>query len=533
LAVQKISRQSMSASTASQATASLPHDSQSDDDCRAPPLLGQAGLGAGADPDRALCRSVLELLENAVAACEADDSRDHTIKISVQGLPGTNIYQVCVSDDGPGFGTALDAIGDRGVSAGLGLATVIRWAVSTYWWGGGCGSHPGPDELAEILSVARGQLRRRTWGAAHHADAAEPASVTAPPQLLEDYDGSGSHVSALLLGGRKAIDVLRDAIAYSAQALCTTSSLTIELDVATSHGEAGARSYTVRHQVEPVVMSRMFVQAGPAPSLPGVEQLLHSLQDELRDCVVVPAAETTLGAESESQGGPPAAESGRVIAAHGAGRGVLSGSGFAHATLQLAVEPRAPSAEQPRSRSGADSSTAPLHVLVLLNNKRLDLADQQQFVAGCACFDAIKRARGWKKHLGSSLTSPGDGGLRVGSEGDDAVRCGWLCLHLRSPNVHFSDASRRRIMPAKHLPSAINAALDGALTQVCARLAPHGVKLSRAEQRLQEARAYAAHIATAMADILNLAAQQPGREMGEGSSCATLERELMQLLRLA
>ena len=39
----------MSASTASQATASLPHDSQSDDDCRAPPLLGQAGLGAG-DP---------------------------------------------------------------------------------------------------------------------------------------------------------------------------------------------------------------------------------------------------------------------------------------------------------------------------------------------------------------------------------------------------------------------------------------------------------------------------------------------------
>ena len=49
----------------------------------------------------------------------------------------------------------------------------------------------------------------------------------------------------------------------------------------------------------------------------------------------------------------------------------------------------------------------------------------------------------------------------------------------------------------------------------------------------EEARAYAAHIATAMADILNLAAQQPGREMGEGSSCATLERELMQLLRLA
>ena len=87
------------------------------------------------------------------------------------------------------------------------------------------------------------------------------------------------------------------------------------------------------------------------------------------------------------QDGPPSISS-RVIRSRGAGCGILGGRGFVHATLLLAVDAPTEDAPPPAATS------AELTVVFFVNNKRVD-ADGR-LAAGCACLEALARAKGWR-----------------------------------------------------------------------------------------------------------------------------------------
>lgn len=130
------------------------------------------------DPDNSICLCAKELFENALAACDDGRAGAHSIRLRVEGVPGSSrLYRVCVSDDGRGFGgNVLDRpdvlqLGTEswaslltGTSAShvdqalpRGLLAVLLWANHSYWSSqaelGGTDEHPSPHAIVEIASV--------------------------------------------------------------------------------------------------------------------------------------------------------------------------------------------------------------------------------------------------------------------------------------------------------------------------------------------------------------------------------------------
>jgi hypothetical protein len=253
------------------------------------------------------------------------------------------------------------------------------------------------------------------------------------------------------------------------QALCTSSHLSIHLDLSPPDGPNGAAPVWAGSGslfAEPTSISRLFLQGSTAQPLLGIERLLERFASGLTD-------------EDPQGNGRASSSAEHVIVQRGVGFGVLSGQGFAHASLQLAVEPTIDdglvdlttaatvSTSKSRNRTKDQTGSSPLHILLFVNNKRMD--DSGCLSASCACWEAVARAKAWKAagvsvYLGDAVRS-GGAPLCIRAAGQ-SFRGAWLVLHVRAGSVTFSDHAKTRLRPMKGLPAAINAALAQALAQV-------------------------------------------------------------------
>jgi hypothetical protein len=240
----------------------------------------------------------------------------------------------------------------------------------------------------------------------------------------------------------------------------------VHLDLSESDGPDGAAPPWTgigSWNVEPTSISRMFLQGSTAQALPGVERLLDRLAGGLAD------------QGDELRAGSAGTSAGRVIVQRGVGCGVIGGQGFAHASLQLAIEPTvdhghvdltaaAATASRSRGKSNGRAGSSVLHVVLFVNNKRVD--ESGCLATNCACWDAVARAKAWKAagvsvFVGDTAGAP----LCIGAAGRP-FRGAWLILHVRAGGITFGDHGKTCLRPLKGLPAAINSALTLALTQV-------------------------------------------------------------------
>lgn len=258
------------------------------------------------------------------------------------------------------------------------------------------------------------------------------------------------------------------------QALCTSSHLSVHLDLSESDGPNGAAPLWAgvgSLAVESTSISRMFLQGSTAQALPGVECLLEKLAAGIVD------------EGGEPQGGGAASSSAdRVVLQRGVGCGVLGGQGFAHASVQLAIEPTADeglvdlttaavaSASRSRSRSSVRVGSSPLHIILFVNNKRVD--ESGCLALNCACWDAVARAKAWRAAGVTVFAGDAAGAQLCIHAARHSFRSAWLVLHVRAGAIAFSDHGKTCLRPLKGLPAAINSALSLALSQVGKTLAP-------------------------------------------------------------